>query len=527
MEQYLNSLWAPFAARLRRHSVSKAENCARKPKGDIVLRNKFTTWTVVGVSVLGLIACGGAQQPAGQADEGKMPVTTASEEARTAYLQGRTLLENLRFTDANQFFLQAVVADPGFAMGHLGVANTSSTAQDFFAALRRAVERIDGCSDGEKMQIRAFEAGVNGEPDVQRSQLEALVAAYPRDERARNAYAVFLFGQQEDEAAIAEYRSATNINPDYAPPYNQLGYALRRVGDYTGAEEAFQRYTSLIPDQPNPYDSYAELLMKMGRFDESIVKYEQALEVDPNFVASYVGISNNRMFMGQMDEARATLAGLEGIARTDGERRQACTWAAVSYLHENNIERALAEVQRRYDIAGETDDRAAMSADLNMVGDILLSARRSEEAAEKYEASVEIMIASDATDDVKRATERNHAYDMARVALDRGDVAVASELAASYREAVSVHNIRFEVRQSHELGGRLALAQGDPNMALADLGQANQQNPQVLLLEARAHSQSGDKEAARATCEQVVDFNQLSINLAYVREQARELLENL
>jgi outer membrane protein assembly factor BamD (BamD/ComL family) len=62
---------------------------------------------------------------------------------------------------------------------------------------------------------------------------------------------------------------------------------------------------------------------------------------------------------------------------------------------------------------------------------------------------------------------------------------------------------------------------------LADLRQANQQNPQVLLLEARAHSQSGDKEAARATCEQVVDFNQLSVNLAYVREQARDLLESL
>ena len=492
-----------------------------------MFRNKVTAWAIIGISVLGLIACGGAQEPTNRADEGKMPITTASEEARTAYLQGRQLLEDLRFTDAHQYFLEAVRADPGFAMGHLRVANTSSTAQDFFAALQRAVETTDGCSDGEKMQIRAFEAGVNGEPDVQRSQLEALVAAYPRDERARNAYAVFLFGQQEDKAAIAEYRSATGINPDYAPPYNQLGYALRRVGDYAGAEEAFQRYTSLIPDQPNPYDSYAELLMKMGRFDESIVKYEQALEVDSNFVASYVGISNNRMFMGQMDEARATLAGLEEIARTDGERRQACTWAAVSYLHENDSEQALAEIQRRYDIASETDDRAAMSADLNMMGDILLSAGRADEAAEKYEASVEIMIASDATDDVKRATERNHAYDMARMALDRGDVAVASELAASYREAVSLYNIRFEVWQSHELGGRLALAQGDPNLALADLGQANQQNPQVLLLEALAYSQAGDMEAARTTCEQVVDFNQLSVNLAYVREQARELLENL
>jgi len=492
-----------------------------------VLKNKLTSWMVVGISVLGLIACGGVQQPADKAGDGKMPITTASNEARAAYLQGQELFDGLLFTDAHKYYLEAVQADPGFAMGHLRVANTSSTAQDFFAAMRRAVETADSCSDAEKMQIRAFEAAVNGAPDVQRSQLEALVAAFPRDERAHNAYAIFLFGQQEYEPAIVEYEAATSINPDFAPPYNQLGYALRTVGDFEGAEEAFSRYTELIPSQPNPYDSYAELLMKMGRFEESIAKYEQALDVDPNFVSSYIGISNNRMFMGEMDEARAALAGLEEIARTDGERRQACTWAAVSYLHENDIEQALIEVQRRYDIAAETDDRAAMSFDLNMMGDVLLSAGRAEEAAEKYEASVEMLKTSDATDDVKLATERNHTYDMARVAMERGDFAVASELAASYGEAVSVPNIRFEVQQSHELGARLALAEGTPEIALAEREQANQQNPKVLLLEARAYSQAGDKEAARATCEQIVDFNQLSVNLAYVRGQARDMLESL
>lgn len=492
-----------------------------------MLRNRFAAWTVIAISVLGLVACGGARQPAGTADAEKMPITTASEEARAAYLQGRQLFDDLRFTDAHQYYLEAVQADPGFAMAHLRVANTSSTAQDFFAALRSAVETANSCSDAEKMQIRAFEAGVNGNPEVQRSQLEALVNAYPRDERAHNAYAIFLFGQQEYESAIAEYQAATSINPDFAPPYNQLGYALRTVGDYERAEDAFRTYTELIPNQPNPYDSYAELLMKMGRYEESIANYERALDVDPNFVASYIGISNNQMFMSAMDEARETLAGLEEIARTDGERRQACTWAAVSYLHENDIEKALIEVQRRFDIAAETDDRAAISADLNMMGDILLNAGRAEEAAEKYEASVEMMKTSDATDDVKLATVRNHTHDMARVALERGDFAVASELASSYREAVSGPNIRFEVQQSHELAARIALAQEDPQKALADLEQANQQNPEVLLLEARAHLQSGDKVAARTACEEVVDFNQLSVNLAYVRGLAWDMLESL
>jgi len=67
-----------------------------------MLRNRFAAWTVIGISVLGLVACGGAQQPAGTADAEKMPITTASEEARAAYLQGRQLFDDLRFTDSHQ-----------------------------------------------------------------------------------------------------------------------------------------------------------------------------------------------------------------------------------------------------------------------------------------------------------------------------------------------------------------------------------------------------------------------------------------
>ncbi len=73
----------------------------------------------------------------------------------------------------------------------------------------------------------------------------------------------------------------------------------------------------------------------------------------------------------------------------------------------------------------------------------------------------------------------------------------------------------------------MALARGTPQIALSVFEQANQQNPRVLLLEARAQSAAGDDEAARAMCEQVIDFNQLNVNLGYVREQARDLLETL
>ena len=130
-------------------------------------------------------------------------------------------------------------------------------------------------------------------------------------------------------------------------------------------------------------------------------------------------------------------------------------------------------------------------------------------------------------DEVKEAAARNQNYDLARVALWKGDLATASELARTYREAVDIQKIRFEIQRAHELDAMIAIAEGDMDDAIAHLERANQQDPQIWFLKARAHFAKGDTESAREACEHVIDFNQLSINLAFVRHPARELLQSL
>lgn len=477
--------------------------------------------------VLMCAAAGCDRDPAQPQAQVKVPITTVSEDARAAYLQGRDLLDGLRFTDSHEYFVTATELDPAFALAWLAVANTSVTTHEFFSALRHATANAGAASDGEQMMIRAFDAGVNADPETQRSELEALVSAYPGDERAHNALAIFLFGQQEYEAAIAGYRRAIAINPEFAQPYNQLGYALRFTGDFDGADRAFKRYIELIPDQPNPYDSYAEFLMKMGRFEESIESYEKALSVEPTFIPSYIGIANNYIFLERPPKARAALARIVEVARRDNELRQMHTWLAGTYLHESDYESAIAEIEKRYEIAAENEDRPAMAGDLNLIGTIHLEAGRIDEAALKFDQSVAMMDSSDATDDIKETVRRNHLADSVRVALRRGDLELATALAEDYRTAVARHNVRFELQQAHELDGLIALASGNPQAALFELANANQQNPRVLFLNARAFADAGDRKAARAACRHVIDFNQLNFNLAFVRGEARSILKEL
>jgi tetratricopeptide (TPR) repeat protein len=485
------------------------------------------TATALGaLTLLGLgfvsVASAEAQTPAPAA--GKIPITTSSEEARQLYLKGRDLAEKLRFTDSRKLFEAAAAKDASFALAQVGLANTSGTAKEFFEAVGKAVALTGKVSEPERLIVQGLEAGAKGEVVRQKECYTKLTAAYPSDARGFNLLGGHYFGQQDYPAAIAAYTRATVIDPSFSQPYNQLGYAYRFTEKYPEAEQAFKKYIELIPGDPNPYDSYAELLMKTGRFEESIKNYEKALSLDPNFVASYIGIGNNQMFMGRGADARKTFARLTAVARNDGEKRQALFWTAVSYVHEGSTDLALAEVQKEAAIAEALKDGASLSADLNLMGNILLEAGQPDAALAKFAQQADVIAKADVPPEVKEAARRNALFSEGRVALAKKDIATAKAKATAYGTQVAIKKVPFEVRLHHELLGQIALEEKNPATAVAELEQANQQDPRVLYLLAVALQAKGESVKARAIGAKAADFNGLAANYAYVRTKAKGML---
>ncbi len=475
----------------------------------------------LGLLCLGLAACGVQEQ--GQ----KIPVTSATDEARQLYLQGRDLSEKLRAADSRELFRNALAEEGDFALAHLALATTASTNKEFYAELKKAVALVDQVSEGERLMILGLDAGLRNEPEQQRDYYSRLVQVYPNDERAHNLLAGFHFGQQEYDQAIEHYLHATEIDPEFSAPYNSLGYAYRFQERYDEAEKAFSTYVELLPDEPNPYDSYAELMMKTGRFEESIENYRQALERKPDFVFSYVGIANNQMFLGQFDEARATLDEMLELARDDGQRRTALFWTAVSYVHQDRPAKAIKTVEKQRVIAEAGDDTVSAAGDLALIGSILLNSGDANGAMTKYEESLALMRQADAPDEVKEAASRNHLYNLARAALAAGDLERAKTASAEYRELAESMQIPFELWQSHELAGMIALDGDDFDTAIAEFEQANQRDPRVLYQLAVACHKSGDDERARGVAAKAAEFNELNLNFVYVKDVARRLVDEL
>jgi tetratricopeptide (TPR) repeat protein len=452
----------------------------------------------------------------------KIPVTTASAKARTAFLEGRDLAEKLRITDSHEHFEKAASLDPNFALAELNLATSAPTGKEFFDHLGKAVSLAGKASDGERLLILATEAGANANPAKQKEYLDQLVAAYPNDERAHFNLGGYYFGQQEYTQAIEHYRKATEIAPDYSTAWNILGYAYRQNDDFENAEKAFQKYIALIPNDPNPYDSYAELLLKMGRFEESIAQYRKALAIEPNFLASHFGIAADLMYMGKPDEAAAEIAQMTKKARNDGERRLAMFVRTVLLVDGGKLSQALAEVDKQYALGQKTNDVPAMAGDLQLKGNILLEMGKPADAKAAFERAVTTFQGSNLSQEVKNNNKLVSHYNLARAAIAQKDLAGAKSHAEEFRKGADAANNPNQVKLAHELAGLIAMAEKNYPTAISELQQANQQNPQNLYRLCQAYQLSGDAAKAKELCGQAAGFNSLpAVNYAIVRTKAK------
>lgn len=452
---------------------------------------------------------------------GKIPVTTASEEARKEFLQGRDLNEKLLVQDSIQHFDKAISLDANFALAELNRANVSPTGKEFFDHLKKAVSLADKTSNGEKLLILASEAGANGNAAKQKEYLDQLVAAYPNDERAHFTLGGYYFGQQDMPQAIEHYKKATELAPTYSTAFNILGYAYRQNADYANAEQAFKKYIELIPKDPNPYDSYAELLLKMGRFDEAITQYKKALEIDPNFINSHQGIASALMYQGKADEANAELQKITDKARSDAERRTALFAMTVVDVDSGKMDKALEEVDKQYTLGEKTNDVPAMTGDLQLKGNIMLEMGKGDEAKTLYERGLKMTEDSSLSQEIKDNAKLFHHYNLARVALVKNDLATAKTEAEAFHKGTETQKNPFQTKQAHELMGMIALAAKDYDTALAELQQSNQQNPYDLYRQCLAYQGKGDSGKAKEFCTKAASFNSLpQLNLAFIRAKA-------
>jgi tetratricopeptide (TPR) repeat protein len=241
-----------------------------------------------------------------------------------------------------------------------------------------------------------------------------------------------------------------------------------------------------------------------------------------------MGISNNLIYLNKHDEAKMNCNESYAIAKDDGERRFALFTKTVACVDAGDIDGAMVEMQKQYDIAKNINDAAAMSGDLNTMGNILFEAGRYDEAKMKYKEALLAIESSSLAEEIKENTRRLDLYNDGKIALMTGKIEDAKKLADEFETRASAANNTFQIWLAHNLNGLIALKEKNYQLAISEFKKSNMQNPQTYYFIAVAYSQAGDNTEAKAFADKCANFNSLiNINQAFVRNQANKMLASM
>jgi tetratricopeptide (TPR) repeat protein len=272
---------------------------------------------------------------------GILPVTTKSVPARQLFLGGLVKLENLHGPEAMKDFREAVRQDPDFALANImisfaSVDPTVDPAEQVAARARANASKIK-VSAGERLVIDWLTYSSEGKMIPAIQAMNEVLDQYPNDKFLAWLGAVWVENQQQLSRAIPMFEHAIQLNPDFAPPLNELAYCYARVRNFDKAFATMQRYIALLPNESNPQDSYAEILRMAGRFNDALEHYQASLKIDPSFVFSQLGIADTYALMGDETRARAEYAIAIQHATSKTEAADWGLQAAISYVREKNL----------------------------------------------------------------------------------------------------------------------------------------------------------------------------------------------
>ena len=192
-------------------------------------------------------------------------------------------------------------------------------------ALRRALPRVTRplqelriVSDGRRVVVQAedgvFEP-VSGQMvlDFRVDQIRDDVVRVLRHDtgtRSRSAYDLYMRASALDEdpetfdEAEALYKKATELDPQLAIAYTNLGNIRFRRGDEAGAEAHYRKALEVDDRQPEAHYNLGYVMLERGYASRAITYFEQAIKADPRFADAHFNLAMAYEALGEKQRAR-------------------------------------------------------------------------------------------------------------------------------------------------------------------------------------------------------------------------------
>lgn len=148
-------------------------------------------------------------------------------------------------------------------------------------------------------------------PEVQPAKVEAPPEFSFYQKRADASLA-----KGENDAAIADYAKAIEMNPNWIGSYLGRGAALTAKGSPADAVKDYEKVIELKPDNAVAHYKRAELLEQKGDLDAAVAGYNKAFELDP---ANTAAKSASERILAERNKA-AELAAAAAAKKAEDEK---------------------------------------------------------------------------------------------------------------------------------------------------------------------------------------------------------------
>jgi serine/threonine-protein kinase len=314
--------------------------------------------------------------------------------AHESYLAGRKQLE--RWDKAGNIdraivdFQQAIKADPRFALGYSGLAESywakyrldrnPQWIDEAEANCRRAAElnsqlpavyvtlaRLHNGKGEYNLALQEIGQALKLEPNDPDALLgEALVyASMGRAQEAESAFKKaaalrpqywgghyelggFYYRQKRYADAAAEFQSAIELTPDNALAHATLGAVMQLLQENQKAEEQLKHSLDLQPSYA-AYTNLGALYYRERRWQESAIMTQNALAINSKDYAAWVNLGMTYEWLDQPDKAdeayRQALVRLEVLAKVRADDADVQAELGVLYARKQQRKKAIPQIE--------------------------------------------------------------------------------------------------------------------------------------------------------------------------------------
>jgi len=289
---------------------------------------------------------------------------------------------------------------------------------------------------------------------------------------------------------------------------------------------AQQPSQSPTPASGSPEDlvQQGEKLSRAGKQDEALVLYRKALEKAPKLYQAHFAAGVALDLKGDYSQAQLHFAQALEVAPPD-LMDQAMRGLAISRAFEGDVKPAANQETQVYNARLAKQDWIGAAETCNELARIFLETGDPDDAYKWYKLGYNTALRKpDLTDADKNLWLFRWENAQARIAARRRQVSEAQQHVAAAKAALDKANNPDQARFWPYLLGYVAFYMGDYKAAIADLEEADQHDPFILVLLGQAYDKSGDAEHAKEYYRKVLEINIHNPTNAFARPLAKKKL---